>query len=219
MEKFSFLKLAKISFLILGLFSLTFTSCRSDDDDPKTSPFDGLPGVPVLEVGDFYVPYPENHSFRSYNLNDVTILVGDYKTGHNDKFKCYLTMDTLSESVRILYYSLIDPTTVDASDVDGLAKTFVNDWYSDDNGYEQTTEETVLFAGFNAKKITSMQVWVKDPSTNEKIEGRFYHERYIFFDSGSKKVYSVVMQMPESLMERRRPELYNILSGLKVNKK
>lgn len=219
MEKFNFLKLAKITILILGLFSLIFTSCRSEDDVIPTTPGGDLPNVPVLQVGDFYVPYPEKHTFKGDDLNDVLIPVGDYKTGHTDKFKAYMTWDSLSSQVRILYYSLIEPSTVDASDVDGLAKTFVDDWYCEDNGFEQPTEETVLFAGFNAKKITSMQVWVRDPQTNEKIEGRFYHERYIFFDNASKKVYSVLIQMPESLVASRRPELYNILSGLKVNKK
>ena len=219
MEKINFLKLAKISFLILSLSSLIFTSCRSEDEEIPTSPGQDLPGVPVLQVGAFYVPYPENHTFKGSDQNDISVRVGDYRTGHTDKFKYYMTYDSLSSQVRVHYYSLIDPSTVDASDVDGLTKTFVEDQYSEDNGFEQTTEETVLFAGFNAKKITSMQVWARDPQTNEKIEGRFYHERYIFFDSSSKKVYSVLIQMPESLVASRRPELYNILSGLKVNKK
>ena len=35
MEKFSFMKFVKISFLTLGLSSLVFTSCKSDDEDPK----------------------------------------------------------------------------------------------------------------------------------------------------------------------------------------
>ena len=101
-----------------------------------------------MQVGDFYVPYPEKHTFKGDDLNDVLIPVGDYKTGHTDKFKAYMTWDSLSSQVRILYYSLIEPSTVDASDYEYL----LIDVYSDN---EQTFWKTNLMHILNLlqKKI------------------------------------------------------------------
>ena len=102
MEKFSFLKFVKISFLVLGLSSLVFTSCKSDDDDPKDqNNFTDIdvPGQ-VLNLDGIHIVYPENHTFGVWNQGTKEI--------KNLKFDYFLTMDTLSKNVRIHYFLLSD---------------------------------------------------------------------------------------------------------------
>lgn len=201
MEKFSFLKFVKISFLTLGLSSLVFTSCKSDDDsDPKTSPEIDLPGE-ELTGEEFRVIYPKGHTFGVWNTDSISINVGD----HVDIFKTLFTMDKKSEHVRIIYYTLVDPATVTSADVESLNNTFKNDYYCEDNGFELMENETVRFAECDAKKLVAMEV-----------EHQIYTERYIFFSEKNKKVYSVVMQLPDTLRNSRYDELKGILSSMKI---
>lgn len=220
MEKINFLRFAKISCFMLGLSSVAFfSSCSQDpEDDGQTDIVwdNSLPSVPVLQAGDFNVPYPEGHTFRSYDLQDYPIPVGNVKNGgHTDKFSAFMTMDSTSQQVRLSYFSLIEPETVEESDVDSLAKRFVEDFYCEELGYVVTVNETVPFAGYNARKIVAKEVWYKS-ETGDKVDCDFYIERYIFFDKNKKKVYSVLIQMPESLRSSRYKELYGIISGLKI---
>lgn len=221
MEKFNFWKIAKASMLAFVVSSFALSSCsKNDDDDPKNqNNFTDIevPGQ-VLSLNDIRAVYPDDHNFGVWKWNDVVISVGDRKNSHDDKFSIYVTMDTLSTNVRILYYFLIDPSTVESSDVDGLAKTFKEDVYSADNGYDFMSEETVSFAGSNAKKLSAMQVWYWSEDRTKKIDCRIYKERYIFYDNDSKKVYSVQMEIPDDLRSSRYDELKGILSSIKVNK-
>ncbi len=212
MEKFNFLRLAKISCLVLGLSSLALTSCSSDDPDDPSNPGD-LPRFPVMDKNGFHVVYPEKNPFLGKDWNEVSIKVGD----HTDKFQTYFTWDSTSTNVRITYYSLVEPATVEASDVDALTKTFKNDVYCDDNGYQLLSDEKVSFAGCDANKLTAMQVWYYDNEYNQ-IDCKIYKERYTFYDNGTKKVYSVVMEMPDDQKSKRYSELKNILSSVKINK-
>lgn len=208
MEKFNFLRFAKISCLVLGLSSLALSSCSDDTDDPSDP---SLPKFPVMEKNGFHVVYPEKNPFLGKDWNEVSIKVGD----HTDKFQTYFTWDSTSNNVRITYYSLVEPATVEASDVDALTKIFKNDVYCEDNGYNLISEETVSFAGCDANKLTAMQVWYFDNDYN-KIDCQIYKERYTFYNITNKKVYSVVMEMPESLRSSRYTELNGILSGVKI---
>lgn len=207
MEKFNFLRFAKISCLVLGLSSLALSSCSDDTDDP-TDP--GLPQFPVMEKNGFHVVYPEKNPFLGTDWNDVSMPAGD----HTDKFQTYLTWDSTSTNVRITYYTLIDPATVEASDVAVLAKSFKDNIYCEDNGYNLISEETVSFAGCDANKLTAMQVWYY--LEGNKVDCQIYKERYTFYDNSTKKVYSVLMEMPESLKGSRYTELNGILSGVKI---
>lgn len=200
MEKFSFLKFVKISFLALGLSSLVFTSCKSEDPDPKTSPEVELPGE-ALSGEEFSVIYPEGHTFGVWNTDSVSIRVGD----HVDVFKTLFTMDKKSEHVRIIYYTLVNPATVTSADVESLNNTFKNDFYCEDNGFELMENEAVSFAECDARKLVAMEV-----------EHQIYTERYIFFSEKNKKVYSVVMQLPDTLRDSRYNELKGILASMKI---
>lgn len=214
MEKFSFLKFVKISFLVLGLYSLVFTSCKSDDDDPKNqNNFTDIdvPGQ-VLNLDGIHIVYPENHTFGVWNQGTKEI--------KNLKFDYFLTMDTLSKNVRIHYFLLSDPSTANQSDVDVIADVFKNDQYSEDTGHELLSDETVSFAGYNSRKLTVNQVAYLDKTTYKlvKLDTTIYKERYVFYDNDTKKLFTVSMEMPEPLKDSRRAELYGIISSIKVNK-
>jgi len=214
MEKFNFLKLAKISCLVFGLSSIALTSCKEDPepDGPLPDNFE----VPVLTVGDFSVTYPENHTFGAWDYPERVVPV----SGQKYKFKTFLTMDTLSKNVRITYMSLSEPTTAKATDVDVIAKVFKDDVYCDDFGHELLSEETALLAGHDTKKLTARQfAYLNDDLDLVKLDFEIYKERYIFFDEGTSRVYSVEMEMPDSLKAKRRSELYGIISSLRINKK
>lgn len=218
MEKFSFMKFVKISFLALGLSSLVFTSCKSDDPDPKNqNNFTDIdvPGQ-MLDLEGIHVVYPEKHTFGVWNQGTINIPVG----GKDYTFDYFLTMDTLSKNVRIHYYLLSDPSTANQSDVDVIADVFKNDQYSEDTGHELLSDETVSFAGYDSRKLTVNQVAYLDKTTYKlvKLETTIYKERYVFYDNDTKKLFTVSMEMPEPLKDSRRAELYDIISSIKVNK-
>lgn len=206
MEKFNFLRFAKISCVVLGLSSLTFVSCSSEDPDDdgeegRFSPDVELPGE-VITGEEFTVVYPEGHTFGVWNTDTFRIPAGD----HNDEFKTLFTMDKKSNQVRITYYTQIKPKTVTSSDVDAIYKVFKNDAYSEDAGFELMEDKTVKFAGCDgAKKLVAMEV-----------EHQIYTERYIFYSKERKKVYSVVMQLPDTLRDSRYEELNGIVSSMKI---
>ncbi len=188
---------------------MVFTSCKEDDVEVVGggNGIGGgdLPDVPVLSVGEFSVAYPENHTFRGYDIVDEKILIGDYKTGHIDSFMTYMTMDSVEKNVRIIYCALLSPETVEASDVDAIAKVMVNDVYSTDAGYELIANEVVPFAGYSAARIAALHK-----------EAQIFKERYVFYDEKKKKVYSVRLEMPESLRASRYKELTGIIKSLKI---
>ncbi len=218
MEKFNFLKFAKISCFVFGLSSLAFTSCKTaESEDGGKDPLNELE-FPVLSVGDFSVTYPVGHTFGAWDWMDRTIHVGDYKNGVDYKFHTYMTMDTLSKNVRISYYSQFEPSTAKPSDVSDIANIFKNDVYSEDAGHEFISDETVSLGGNDARKLTAKQLWTIDPQTLDTVYGDIYKERYVFFDNDSRKIYSVEMEMPESLKASRHSELYGIVSSVKIKK-
>ena len=65
--------------------------------------------------------------------------------------------------------------------------------------------EAVSFAECDARKLVAMEV-----------EHQIYTERYIFFSEKNKKVYSVVMQLPDTLRDSRYDELKGILASMKI---
>lgn len=200
MEKINFLKIAKISCLALGLSSLVFTSCSKDDPEV----FNGNPGgieVPgeVLNIGDFKVTYPENHTFGVWIYDDMEVY--DYTFSH------LFTMDKKSNNVRLMYFSLKSPETVEASSVDFLTQKLIDDYYCDDNGYEYLSTEAVALGGMNGQKISAMEV-----------EHQIYAERYTIYNTDNKKVYSIVLQVPDTLRDSRYKELHDIVSSIKFVK-
>lgn len=218
MEKFSFMKFVKISFLTLGLSSLVFTSCKSDDDDPKNqNNFTDIdvPGQ-MLDLDGIHVVYPENHTFGVWNQGTINIPVG----GKDYTFDYFLTMDTLSKNVRIHYYLLSNPSTANPTDVDVIADLFKNSSYAPDAGHELLSDETVSFAGYDSRKLTANQFAYLDKDTYKlvNLDTTIYKERYVFYDNDTKKVFTVLMEIPEPLKASRRTELYGIISSIKVNK-
>lgn len=213
MEKFSFLKFVKISFFALGLSSLIFTSCNSDEEikDKPEIPKNEIP-VDVLNLDGINVNYPKNHTFGVWNQGTRKI--------KNLKFDYFLTMDTLSKNVRIHYFLLSDPSTANQSDVDVIADVFKNDQYSEDTGHELLSDETVSFAGYDSRKLTVNQVAYLDTATYKlvKLDTTIYKERYVFYDNDTKKLFTVSIEIPETLKDSRRAELYDIISSIKVNK-
>ena len=217
MEKFSFLKFVKISFFAFGLSSLIFTSCNSDEEikDKPEIPKNEFP-VDVLNLDGINVNYPKNHTFGVWNEGSKIIPVN----GTDYKFDLTMTMDKSSKNVRIHYYLLSEPSTAKSSDVDAIADRFKNDVYSEDTGHELLSDETVPFAGYDSRKLTVNQVAYLDKTTYELVplDTVIYKERYVFFDSDVKKVYTVSIEIPEPLKDSRRTELYDIISSIKVNK-
>lgn len=218
MEKFRFLKFVKISFLVLGLSSFIFTSCKSDDDDPKNQ--NNFTDIDVdgqmLDLDGIHVVYPEDHTFGVWNQGKVPVPVG----GKDYKFDYFVTMDTLSKNVRIHYYLLSEPSTANPADVDVIADLFKNSSYTADAGHELLSDETVSFAGHDSRKLTANQFAYLDKATYKlvNLDTTIYKERYVFYDNDSKKVYTVSIEMPEPLKASRRTELYDIISSIKVNK-
>lgn len=210
MEKFNFLKLAKFSCLIFGLSSFILSSCTKDEN---SEPYDDDLNVPVLTVGDFSVTYPENNSFKAWDQGEKSLKIA----GQSYTFSVYLTMDTLSNDVRIYYYTQIDPSTAKASDADAFAEIFKSAVYCEDAGHELTSFEKVSLGGHDAVKLTAKQFWCKDQN-GKKVECEIYKERYVFFDEGTQKLYSVEIEMPCSLTAKRQSELYGIVSSLRIKK-
>ncbi|MCQ2189246.1 MAG: hypothetical protein MJZ00_04970 [Paludibacteraceae bacterium] len=213
MEKFNFFRIAKTLVLLFGLSSLCLTSCKTEDDENEPAPdgWNDLPSKALLSDG-FTAVYPLDFPLKAYPYEEQVEVPYIGSDKHTDKFYAFVTYDsTVVEvdnkgnrhySVGIQYFKLVEPASVQASEVDDIVDVFNKYYYSEDiEGMDVLAKEKTTFAGHDAYKFAVV--------TNKQ-----YTEHYTFYVT--PKVYEVIITMPDSLRSTRRDELFKIASTFEI---